>query len=1208
LQGPVKKTSVEIAGKSARESTNLSEADETWLVLPPDHGRCDPQSGRIELEATLDSQASATVGLACFLSILHRHTNQSSLTIGVWRKADGMKPVSCEIHEQTSLTDVVAACSSSKETDAGKSNEGVVPTVFVFGTGEEVSAATSFTAVAGVSLLWVESGLSLSVKLQFDGKLFLVERMKEFLAQFEMLVRQAIASPHLRVLDYSLMTPLASTWLPDPTAAIDVPRYPLLTESFASIAATRPDEVAIRQSGKTWSYADLDRSSGQLAAHLCGAGVALGNVVAVSGPRSFGVVSSVLGVFRSGATLLTIDPKLPFERQAVMMKQTGAKFLVRIGEPGGIDDSVQVITVDPETGLVSSKACAASPATQLPVLIPNAAAYIFFTSGSTGVPKGVVGSHQGLAHFLDWQRKTFDIGPGDRAAQITTLSFDMVLRDMFLVLTSGGTLCIPAEAEVLDPSAILMWMASEQISILHVVPSLLRAWTNHVPAQLRLPSLRRVFLAGEPLTDALILNFRAVLGDGPLITNFYGPTETTLIKCFHKVFQPEPGVQPIGRPQPETQILILNRNRRLCGVHEIGEIAIRTPFRTLGYLNAPEATAKAFIPNPFRKDCDDAADLIYLTGDSGCYRADGLLVMRGRMDNQVKIRGVRVEPGEVEAAIGLCAGVKEAAVVAHENAKGIKYLAAYVAFDQESTRAGNAAATNMLRDYLRARLPENMVPSVFVILDALPLLPNGKVNKKALKPTDVSSSVEPVAASGACDGPRNPLEAELLAIWKGVLGHERVGVNDSFVELGGDSLTAISALVRMQRLGIPDAFARGIFQGWSIRQISDMADGNAPSLEGVRMPPKVKTNLLVNVLRGILVIILVAGHWIDGLLNRLPDSLHGTVEVLMPLFNVATPGFAMLFGLSLGYIYLPMYLTDPAQSKRGLRQGVGLVAIGVMIRAALDISMLMMSGDPFDSTTFFASFYSALLYYLLALATAPLWFKVIALNRKHIYRTMSVMLVATYVLYQTAQWLFLSHEQVGFVQLCRLMLVAKFNYFNMSVGAFSGLAAGYYLYQWSLGKQPLADLTRRLLLSGCAVTIVGLISVYMDTGSFWALHDAARMPLWKWIFYGGTLLLAASLISVALSNYERYVAPVRVSINLLSVLGQISLVVFVFHNMVLRAKALLVHFGVPGSPALLIPLGLFFGGCGWLMFKLYELYYGAIGPQQDAAARVGVAA
>lgn len=1201
--------------RSKGEGLPTSGSFDACLAFPADHGRCGDQDSQIVLESRLacafgpvegapelpDASVHA-LALACFLTLLHRHTNQPSVCVGWWSRGSGLRLASCEFEDHTLLTDVLASLEQAPcGAVAAASADPFLPTVFGFCSRQDTDAATRIASLASLSLALIDDDTTATVRLTFDGQLFRAERMQEFLDQFQMLVAQAFALPHSRVLDYSLITALGQRLLPDPSVPIIAPRYPLLSEVFAEIAAAQPNDVAVSQAGQSWTYAQLERGSAEIAMHLCSIGVQPGDVVAVSGPRSFGVVSAVLSVFRSGATLLTIDPKLPLERQSIMLRQAGARYLLRVGPPAQIDASIAtVIKVEPATGGMPDVPARRQPGPDLPALDPVGAAYIFFTSGSTGTPKGVVGTHQGLAHFLDWQRKTFEIGSGDRAAQITTLSFDMVLRDMFLALTSGATLCIPQEADVLDPAAILNWMAAERISVLHVVPSLLRAWINHAPPNLRLPCLRRVFLAGEPLTEALILSFRAAFGTAALLTNFYGPTETTLIKCFHPVLDVEPGLQPIGRPQPQTQILILNRCGQLCGVHEIGQIAIRTPFRTLGYLNAPEATAGVFVPNPFRAD---AQDKLYLTGDSGCYRTDGLLVMCGRMDDQVKIRGMRVEPAEIEAEIGRYPGIREAAVVAHENSSGSKYLAAYIVVLSTATDPSSTSTPGALvGEFLRARLPGNMVPAVFVVLDALPLLPNGKVNKKALK-ASAPPPVHAQAAEGALDGPRNSLEAELLAIWRNVLGHERVGVNDSFVEMGGDSLMAISALVRMQRMGISDAFSRGIFQGWSIRQISEMADGHSGSADAMTLPPKVKTNLFVNVLRGIMVIILVTGHWFEGLLNRLPESWHGAHEVMMPLFNVATPGFAILFGLTLGYVYFPRYQTDRDQAARTLRLGALLVFSGVLLRSGMDNATALLSGEVIDATLFFNTFYSAILYYAIALLTAPFWFRLI-LKSTQVYRTILLMMLTSYLLYQLALWLFLEHEQQGFIQLCRLMLVAKFNYFNMSVGALGGLAAGVYLHRWSLQKLPLHELSARLAVSGGAAVACGLVLLYAATGSFAAIHDAAIMPVWKWVFYAGTLLLSASLLSLALSVYEQSSMPVRVSANILGVLGQISLPVFVFHNMVLQFKALLISWGMASVPALILPLGVFLAGCAWMMWRLYRLYYGAIGERQAPLARV----
>ena len=1158
--------------------------------------------------ATVSVQTCAVhpaAAAACLLALLHRHSSQSPVAVGWFDSTGRWSALSVEVDQDTTLRALELALPkglvSVEAVTALPDSTALPPVQFVACTEQQADAAEVAVSSSQMGLVFVAQDSGSRIRLNFDATRQTPQATTEFLDQYAQLLRLASARPDAALVEHSLITEAGARLIPDPTASIPTTAYPLLGEAFVAAARRSPQAVAVRQRGRTWSYADLDESSAKLAAKICDLGVTCDHVVAVTGPRSFGTVSSVLAVFRSGGILLTIDPKLPHERQQLIAKQAGAAFLVRVGGSTPLDADIPVsLTVDPQTGFSDDlpQGSLHDP-DRLPALDPGKAAYIFFTSGSTGTPKGVAGCHRGLAHFLDWQRKTFEIGPGDRAAQVTTLSFDMVLRDMFLALTSGATLSIPADEEVLDPTAILKWMAVEEITILHVVPSLLRAWTNNAPDGLHLPALRRVFLAGEPLTDTLINNFRARFGKGALITNFYGPTETTLIKCFNPIVgEPEPGIQAIGRPQPETQILILNKRKRLCGLNEMGEIAIRTPFRTLGYLNAPQATAKVFVPNPFRTD---PADLIYLTGDSGHYRMDGTLVMKGRMDGQVKIRGVRVEPGEVEATLAKCPGVREAAVVAHQGQDGGKFLAAYVVFDEN--RATNDVAE--LRRVLKRTLPEALVPSVFVPLAALPLLPNGKVNRKELQPDMPSLQAGASAENAAQD--LSPREAELLAIWQSVLGHQRVGVDDSFIELGGDSLTAIAALVRMQRLGIPAAMARGIFQGRTIRQIASVGVDSQAAETAAPMPAKARANMLVNVLRGMLVFILVMGHWFEGLLNRLPSSLSGLGEVAMPLFNAATPGFALLFGLSLGYTFLPRYTFDAPGVTRALYRAAGIVAVGVVVRSVTDLGVLSLSGKAIDSTMFFGSFYSALLYYALALLTAPWWFRFISRSR-NAYVPIAALMLATFGIFKLAQAILLYREQEGFLQLLRLIVVAKFNYFNMSVGALAGLAAGHWLHGWTSRNAPMEQLASPLLRLGIALTTAGLVMVWMSTGSIWALHDAANMPLWKWIFYAGTVLLAASITSLVLARYEERSAVRQKALNLTAVLGQISLPVFVIHTLVLRAKALLVLVGVPGSLALLIPLAAFFGACYWMMRQLYEMYYGTAKPQdrQGAPAEAGV--
>jgi len=293
---------------------------------------------------------------------------------------------------------------------------------------------------------------------------------------------------------------------------------------------------------------------------------------------------------------------------------------------------------------------------------------------------------------------------------------------------------------------------------------------------------------GEPLTDVLVRQWRTVSLDQAQVVNLYGPTETTLVKCFYPVpSDPRPGVQPAGVPLPQTQALVLGDDNQLCGINELGEIVLRTPFRSLGYVNAPEDNRRRFIINPFR---DDGDDLIYFTGDVGRYSSDGTLEILGRTDDQVKIRGVRIEPAEVAAVLSRHPAVESCFVTARTNAQGENALAAYV------VAANDRPTSAELRTYLIERLPTVFIPASFVFLDSLPLSPNGKVNRRLLPDPDWAGSEQGIAFVE----PRNALEEKLAHIWAEVLRVERVGVRDDFFDLGGHSLLATKVVVRARAL------------------------------------------------------------------------------------------------------------------------------------------------------------------------------------------------------------------------------------------------------------------------------------------------------------------------------------------------------------------------------------------------------------------------
>jgi acyl-coenzyme A synthetase/AMP-(fatty) acid ligase/acyl carrier protein len=385
---------------------------------------------------------------------------------------------------------------------------------------------------------------------------------------------------------------------------------------------------------------------------------------------------------------------------------------------------------------------------------------------------------------VTWQRETFAVEPKDRVAQLTNLSFDPVLRDIFLPLTSGATLCLPDESVA---EGTLAWLARAQVSLVHAVPSMAQFWLSQVPpATASCESLRQVFFAGEPLTDVLVRRWREVCPASEVV-NLYGPTETTLAKCCYRV-PPEvpPGIQSVGFPLPQTQALVVSARGQLCGIGELGEIVFRTPFRTLGYLKSAAQASENFVKNPWR---DDDRDVLYYTGDLGRYGADGSLEICGRADAQLKIHGVRVEPGEVTVVLAQHPAVTACAVTGGKDDRGQTALVAYVV-----PAEGRAVTVPELKSYLASRLPTAMVPSGVVFLERLPLTPNGKLDRKALPAPAWSGGGRAVY-----EPPRTTTEKLLAGIVGELLGVERVGRDDNFFDLGGHSLLVMQVVSRVER-------------------------------------------------------------------------------------------------------------------------------------------------------------------------------------------------------------------------------------------------------------------------------------------------------------------------------------------------------------------------------------------------------------------------
>ncbi|GAA0676626.1 hypothetical protein GCM10010193_32240 [Kitasatospora atroaurantiaca] len=619
------------------------------------------------------------------------------------------------------------------------------------------------------------------IELVHRPDLFSPARAQAMLEQLRFVLEQAAEAPDDSIASYSLAVPGTAAVAADLTQALPEPEQPPVTELIAERASAAPDRIAITQGADAISYGELVRRSEAIARYLVGQGCGPGDVIGVTGPRGIGFVTGLLGVLRSGATVFPVDPALPEGRRRHLLTIGRPRMFVRAEDEESTEDDpitsgLPTVRTDARTGLLLSAAAdPAVPAALAPVS-SQAPAYLFFTSGTTGTPRGVLGRHGSLSHFLRWQSSTFAITEEDRCAQLTSASFDVMLRDTFLALVSGGTLVVPEPSDVLGGKAIFGWLERERVTVLHAAPTVMQSWLLDAPSGSRLPDLRWTFLAGEPLKASLVESLRSTFPDSGEIVNLYGPTETTMAKFAYPVpHGPLPPVMPVGSPLPQCQAIVM-RGEVVCGVGEPGEIVIRTPFRTLGYLDAPEATDASFVRNPHR---DDDRDRLYRTGDIGRFRPDGLLEIVGRRDHQIKISGVRIHPAEIENALVGHPLVSACLVVAHKDPQNEIHLVAYVV-------AGTAdpALGDQLRAHLSDLLPRAMVPAEFVLLDRIPTTPNGKPDRAAL-PEPLFARDKPQTAAEA---PRTDAEHRIRDAWATVLGRPVAGVNQNFFELGGTSL------------------------------------------------------------------------------------------------------------------------------------------------------------------------------------------------------------------------------------------------------------------------------------------------------------------------------------------------------------------------------------------------------------------------------------
>jgi amino acid adenylation domain-containing protein len=650
-------------------------------------------------------------------------------------------------------------------------------------------------------LVWSfwESNQSIEGSAQFNTDLFDRETIERMCGHFVTLLGVAVGRPELPVSQLPLMT----TQEQQQALALSVdalrtvsPFRPVYDE-IAAAATKWPDRVALVWSGGSLTYAELMRRADSVAEQLRRRGIGRGDRVGIHALRSPEMVTAILGTMRAGAAWLPLEPELPAQRIKEILRD--ARPVAVLVKPDLLEAAktwnICVLLIDQ----AERQGCEFIPGP----LGQDDAAYLLYTSGSTGTAKGVVMPHRALANHMSWMSARFPLRANDTVLYKTPFGFDASIWEIFLPLMAGARLALAAPDAHRDPRALVNAVAEHEVTVLQLVPSMLRLFLDQVGIA-RCRSLRLIFAGGEPLAADLWPIVQETLEVE--LCNLYGPTETCIQSSFHICRREESGgaTVPIGRAIYGTALYVANEKLELQPIGVAGELYIGGAGLASAYLGNPSLTAARFIPDPFGPD---VGGRLYRTGDRVRRRADGTLEFLGRVDAQVKLRGFRVEPAEIEAALIAHPDVQRVAVIIHHDASAGARLVAYV------DGAGGALQAD-LRRFLAQRLPAYMVPSLIMVLDSFPLLPSGKIDKARLP--------RPIGESESCIVPQGPIEEAIADVWIEILGVDRVGADDDFfVHLGGHSLLAIQVAARLRTLFEVDFPLRWLFEHPTVRGLAE---------------------------------------------------------------------------------------------------------------------------------------------------------------------------------------------------------------------------------------------------------------------------------------------------------------------------------------------------------------------------------------------------
>ena len=730
-------------------------------------------------------------------------------------------PVSAEVADETPLREAVGRVSEALEEAAqwqdcfrwadaaGPRGETQAPPFFpvCFEFAERLpkheGAATTFDLESQrdcyerfkVKLSCVRAGHALLTEFHYDAGLFDREAVRCLAERFHTLLASVAGNPEAAAGEFEIIGERERELFARYNATRAEPAHDLCFQNLFELrAAQSPDAPALIFGGEQTSYAQLNAAANRLAHHLIAAGVGPERRVAICMERSPRMVTALLGVLKAGAAYVPVEPRLPRNRlQFILDDAAVAAVLTEEDSRTLLPErrGVAVWSLDAEWPAIGLRSQENPP----PLASPENLAYVIYTSGSTGTPKGVMVTHHGLRNYLCWAEKAYKVGPGGRSLVHSPFSFDLTVTSLLLPLAAGGTVELVRPGDELEQLCEALSDPARRYALLKLTPPHLRVLSGWLGGQERFGRVEAVVVGGEALTSDVLNVWRERSSETRLI-NEYGPTET-VVGCAVYEVPPGPceGDVPIGRPVSNMRMYVLDDALRPVPAGVTGEIYIGGVGVARGYLGRPALTAERFLPDPFSTE---PGRRLYRSGDLGRMRPDGEMEYLGRADEQVKVRGYRVELGEIESVLRRHPAVKESAVVAHGDG-GEKRLVGYVVLSGDDGRERPLAAAEQLRSYLRDELPDYMVPAVLKVLPRMPLTHNGKIDRRALPPP--AREVFEDDGEGA-NARLSPVERTLAAIWAELLNVGHIDVDDNFFTLGGDSILAMQVAFKARQAGL----------------------------------------------------------------------------------------------------------------------------------------------------------------------------------------------------------------------------------------------------------------------------------------------------------------------------------------------------------------------------------------------------------------------